>query len=252
MSYNVKSVSNTNSVNGTKNPIPIKNSDKVSNVSSGNINLGSTLIDFLLNPWFRWLTFIALTILTILAYVQEPIRFSNDKAWFVLNYKYQYFIIQIINMSIASIAFLGLWYTIPFTKSFPYLWYIPIIIIGYAYITQLTIDSPTVVDDGKTFNPPPTYMWSKKYRSIIFWGILIFDILCFLQGFIYAGVSPEYKTTILHQFVLNRFGGVNENNMTSFIYSWLGVVAVCLDIYMLYNHTTFTACEYNLPSSWNF
>ena len=228
-------------------------SNSINGVNSlGTQSLGSALMDFLLNPWFRWLSFLALTILTILGYVQEPIRFSNEKAGLGLNYKYQYFVIQIINMSIAAIAFLGLWYTIPFTKSFPYLWYIPIIIIGYAYITQLTFDSPVVEDDGKKFNPPPSYMWSKQYRGLIFWGILIFDIICFLQGFIYAGVSPQFKTTVLHQFVLNRFGGADAGNLTSFAYSWLGVAAVCLDIYMLYNQTTFRACEYKLPASWNF
>lgn len=212
---------------------------------------GGPLIDFLLQPWFRWFSFIALTILTILGYIQEPIRFSDKSDILGINFKYQYFVIQILNISIAAIAFLGLWYTIPFTKSFPYLWYIPIMIIIYAYITQLTIDSPVVKDDGEGFNPPPTYLWPKFYRAFIFWGILIFDIICFLQGFIYAGVSPEFKTTILHQFILNRFGGVEPGNLASFVYSWLGVAAVCLDIYMLYNQATFKPCNYDLPNSWN-
>jgi hypothetical protein len=224
--------------------------------ANGNIQYGtsmtSALGDFFLNPWFRWLAFIVLTILTILGYVQEPIRFSGKKDLFGVNFKYQYFVIQIINLSIAAIAFLGLWYTIPFTNKFPYLWYIPIIIIGYAYITQLTLDSPVVIDDGKTFNPPPSYLLSKGKRLIIFWGILIFDIICFVQGFIYSGVSPQFKNTVLHQFILNRFGGAEPGNLTSFTYSWLGVAAVCLDIYMLYNQSSFKACDYNLPASWNF
>ena len=219
--------------------------------SLGGTSLGGAFMDFLLNPWFRWLSFLALTILTILGYVQEPIRFSDKPDLFGVNFKYQYFVIQIINLSIAAIAFLGLWYTIPFTKSFPYLWYIPIIIIIYAYVTQLTIDSPTVVDDGKSFNPPPSYLWPKLYRGLVYWGILIFDIICFVQGFIYSGVSPQFKTTVLHQFILNRFGGADAGNVASFTYSWLGVAAVCLDIYMLYNQSTFRACDYNLPASWN-
>ena len=210
----------------------------------GGISLGSAFMDFLLNPWFRWISFITLTILTIIGYVHEPIRFSDKPDLLGVNFKNQYFVIQILNMSIAAIAFLGLWYTIPFTTSFPYLWYIPIIVIGYAYITQLTIDSPVVVDDGKSFSPPPNYLWPKTYRAL-------FDIICFIQGFIYSGVSPQFKTTILHQFILNRFGGVDAGNLTSFTYSWLGIAAVCLDIYILYNQTTFKACTYNLPSSWN-
>jgi hypothetical protein len=220
-------------------------------ITRGN-SLGGALMDFLLNPWFRWISFIVLTTLTILGYLQEPIRFSDEPSGLGLNYKWQYFVIQILNMSIASIAFLGLWYTIPFTKSFPYLWYIPIIIIGYAYITQLTVDSPVVKEDNQTFNPPPSYMWSKWNRGLIFWGILIFDIICFVQGFIYSGVSPQFKNTVLHQFILNRFGGTDPSNLASFTYSWLGVAAVCLDIYMLYNQTTFRACDYKLPASWNF
>ena len=220
--------------------------------SPGGTGLGNAFMDFLLNPWFRWLSFLALTILTIIGYVHEPIRFSGKPDILGVNFKYQYFVIQILNMSIAAIAFLGLWYTIPFTKSFPYLWYIPIIIIGYAYITQLTIDSPVVINDGKSFSPPPNYLWPKAYRALIYWGILIFDIICFIQGFIYSGVSPQFKTTILHQFILNRFGGVEPGNLTSFLYSWLGVAAVCLDIYMLYNQATFRACDYNLPAAWNF
>lgn len=217
-----------------------------------NESITSALIDFLLNPWFRWLSFIALTVLTILGYIQEPIRFSDKRDILNINYKYQYFILQIINFSLAAIAFLGLWYTIPFTNKFPYLWYIPLLIMCYAYITQITIDSPTVIDDKNDLNAPPSYLWSKDYRLWIFWGILIFDAICFLQGFLYAGIMPQFNNTVLHQFVLNRFGGANPGNIVSFTYSWLGIVAIFLDIYVLYNQINYRACDYNLPASWNY
>lgn len=210
-------------------------------------------VEILLNPWFRWISLLLLTFLTVYGYVQEPIRFSDKQAWFGLSFRYQYFVIQMINMLIAIIAFLGLWYTVPFTDKLPYLWYVPIMVLSLAYITQLSVDSGKITDDKKSLHPPPSNMLPKRTRLLIFWGILVLDIITFFQGYIYAGVSEQFKTTVLHQFILNRFGGVSDpSNVLSFSYSWIGIFAIVLDIYMLYNQMSFRACDYNLPAAWNF
>ena len=81
---------------------------------------------------------------------------------------------------------------------------------------------------------------------------ILFDILAFIQTFIYSGINVEFKTTILHQFFLNRFGGYKPGNILMFITSWLGIFGLVLDFYMLRNQINFKACKYNLPDSWNF
>lgn len=206
----------------------------------------------LINKTFRWILFGLLIILTIISYIQEPIRFSGKIIFSGITYKLYYFILICVTLFIYIFNFLGLEFTIPFSKNFPVYWYIPFIIIIYAIILDITINSTIANKNKGTLDPPPKYLLPKKYRLIIFYFIIIFDILSFIQTFIYSGINVEFKTTILHQFFLNRFGGYKPGNVLMFITSWLGIIGLILDFYMLKNQLGFKACMYNLPDSWNF
>lgn len=215
------------------------------------ISLLQNFINLLINPILRWLILGFTIILTIISYIQEPIRFSAMKSYFKINYKMQYFILICFTIFIYIFNVLTLEFTIPFSKNMPSLWYIPLIIILYSIILDITINTKTV-NNNNNFQPPPKYLLPKKYRLIILYFILIFDIIIFIQGLLYSGINIQFKTTILHQFFLNRFGGFKPGNALIFIISWLGIIGLLLDIYVIKNHNLFNACEYGLPESWNF
>lgn len=218
------------------------NSDDIINVIS----------DLIINKTFRWVILLALLTLTILSYIQEPIRYSGHIAFSGLTYKLHYFILICITLFLYIFNFLSLEFTIPFSKNLPKFWYIPIIIIIYAIILDITSKSEIVTDKKGNLEPPPKYLLPKKYRLIIYYFIVIFDILSFVQSFIYSGITIQFRTTILHQFFLNRFGALKPGNILVFVVSWLGIVGLLLDGYMLRNQILFKACDYGLPDSWNF
>jgi hypothetical protein len=132
----------------------------------------------------------------------------------------------------------------------PDMWYVPMFAILFAIITQLFIDTPAV-KVSNALSPPPKYIPAKPYRRIVYYAILVLDIIIFIQGFIYAGISKQFKTTILHQFILNRFGGTEPQNMLNFLTEWFGIIGLILDGYWVYGLETFSACSHGLPASWD-
>ncbi len=213
----------------------------------------SSLTEFLLTPGFRWFIFLIKIIITILLYLNEPQRFSFVKAFDGLSYKWHLYILAMIAVFSTFLTFLGMWSTIPFmdTTTISEYWYIPLFILYFAIITQITISSPQITNDG-TFNPPPTYMLPLKYRMMLSYASLIFDIILFAQFYIYLGISDYSKRTIMSRYILERFGGWYPGNRLDFLYEWTGILDVIYRIYILYLQNTFTACFYNLPTSWNF
>ena len=148
-------------------------------------------------------------------------------------------------------TFLSLWYTISFTDKFPYLWFIPFFILIYAILLQITVNT-TPVSKDETLNSPPDNFLPRKYRYLIYIFIVICDIIIFIQAFLYSGITTQFKTTVLHQFFLNRFGGFSAKNLFNFLTGWFGLIGLGLDFYMVYNQVNFKACQYGLPESWNF
>ena len=129
-------------------------------------NLLLSLSEFLITPPFRWILLFLSTIINIMLYVNEPMRFSFQKSFLGISYKWELYIIQIMSFIAIFLTFLGMWITIPFTTILPNYWYLPVFIIFIAIVTQITISSPQISDDG-SFNPPPTYLLPLKYRIIL-------------------------------------------------------------------------------------
>jgi hypothetical protein len=209
-------------------------------------------IDILTNETFRWIL-LGLTIsITIFAYFQEPIKYSKKKTYMGLSNKINLFVLICITLFLYFFNILGLEFTIPFSKNMPFMWYITLIIIIYSLIIDITINTRVVTNDNENLNPPPSYILPKKYRLIIYYLIIIFDVIIFIQALLYSGINPQFKKTILHQFFLNRFGGFTPKNVLTFIISWLGLIGIFLDAYMINNQHNFSACKYGLPESWDF
>lgn len=214
-------------------------------------SLLENILELLVHPNFRWINYFIVIILTIIAFSQEPIRFSKLRAFSGLTWQYHYFIMFCITMFGYLFTFLGLWYTISFTDKFPYLWYIPFFVLIYSILLHITVNTKPVSKD-ETLNAPPKNFLPRKYRYIIYVFIVIFDILIFVQTLLYSGITTQYKSTILHQFFLNRFGGFSSKNLFNFFMGWFGLIGLVLDFYMINNQINFSACQYNLPESWNY
>lgn len=209
------------------------------------------LAEFITAPIFRWLFLFLSVILNLIKYYNEPQRFSYTIAFTRLSYKWHLFIIEIICCISFSFMALSLWISIPFTKYLPDNWYIYLFIISIAIVTQVTIDSKQIIDDG-SFNPPPVYMLPDKYRIMIAYASLVINIVVMIQTYIYFGIADLSKKTILSRYFLERFGGWYSGNKLDFIYEWSGILDIVISIYILYLQTNFQACDYGLPSSWNF
>jgi hypothetical protein len=208
------------------------------------------IADFISLPQIRWFFFLSVICLTVLVFIQEPIRFSGIKGITGISMKWQIYIIAIVNALNYIITFLALWYTIPFSYKLSAYWYVPIFIIILAIYTQFTINAKITTKDG-TFNPPPDYLLPKKYRMFFHYLILVLDILIFTQFFLAEGnIGLEVKT-YLDKYIFGRFGGFIEGNRLSFLASWLGLIGLGNDIYNIQLQNNFKACKYNLPDSWN-
>jgi hypothetical protein len=207
---------------------------------------------FLTNPLLRWLFWLTVTILNFYAFIHDPLRFSTNHEFFGLPNKWFVYISRMLSFTLDVLTFFGLWFTIPFADNLPVYWFIPFIILGYAIISQYTIDSDTYTRNEGHFSPPPQYLWSKYTRIILFAVILILNIIIFTQFYIASGIKEYYNNTILHRFLLQRFGGYASGNHLAFIVAWIGLIACFFDSTMLELQYNFRACKYNLPDSWNF
>ena len=209
------------------------------------------LAEFITLPTFRWILILLSVIVNIIKYLNEPQRFSYKIAFSGLSYKWHLYFIAIISCISFCLMTIGLWQTVPFTTYLPNYWYIYIFILCLAIITQISIDTVQIKDDG-SFNPPPEYMLPDKYRIMLAYVSLILNILVMIQTYVYYGIADYSKKTILSRFVLERFGGWYSGNKMDFIYDWSGLIDIFISFYVLYIQYTFKACDYGLPESWNF
>jgi hypothetical protein len=209
------------------------------------------LAEFITTPLFRWL-FIGLSvILNIVKFLNEPQRFSAKRAFTGLTYKWHLYFIAVISCISYCFMAMGLWLNIPFTKYLPDNWYIYLFIVSMAIITQITLDTREIVDDG-SFNSPPTYMLPDKYRIMLAYASLVMNIVVMIQSYVYFGIADLSKKTVLSKYILERYGGWYSNNKVDFLYEWSGLIDIFISIYVLHLQNNFQACVYGLPASWNF
>lgn len=215
----------------------------------------TSIIQVLLTPFMRWGLFITVLILNFVAYFQDPMRMSNSICYFIECRNFA-FVISIITFTLDILTFLGLYLPIKEYSNLPDYWYIPLIVLGYAIIAQITIDTKIHIETDKSqFEPPPNNLWPKHRRIILYTAILIINILIFIQFFLdsndkYQG--NKYQGNKVIDFVLlNRFGTFTKNKL-SFLMGWFGVLGVLFDYIALRYQQTYEACMYNQSNTWNF
>lgn len=217
------------------------------------MNLSKEIINILINDSLRWILFAIVLVLNFVSFVQDPIRLSQASC-FGFPCKWFSYVAGIGTFTMDCLTLVGLWLTIPFTAMFPEYWFIPLIFIGYAIITQITIDSSTYKLEGKNanMNPPPNYLWSRNKRQTVYLIILILDIIIFLQFYLASGAKKLNGNIRMIDYVFfNRFGGYTGNEI-SFIMAWIGVFGVLLDMIAYHLSNSYAPCKYSQPDSWKF
>jgi hypothetical protein len=209
-----------------------------------------SLSDFIVTPLLRWIFMGLAFFITILQFLNEPQRFSFKKAFSGLSYKWHLYIIAVLGCITFTLMLLGMWITIPFTDKLPDFWYIYVFVLYIAIITQITVDTKQIKDDG-SFNPPPAYILPQKYRVLLSYATVIIDVIILLQMYIYFNIADKEKKTLLSRYFLERFGGWYEGNKLDFLFEWSGVIDVLFKVYILYLQKNFRGCDYGLPPSWN-
>ena len=208
---------------------------------------------FIVNPQLRWIIYFVILFVTILAYVQEPLRFSTAIGITGLEYRWETYMFGMLNLLNYFLSFFALWLTIPFVFEFPKYWFVSLFVFLFAVYTEIFVNSKPVSNENPdTFSPPPSYMYPKGQRLLIHYFILAFDIIIFTQFFLAENNLSANVQTILDKYVLGRFGGWIKGNRVNLLISWLGIIGLFYDMYNIINQSRFNACLYKLPKSWDF
>lgn len=206
---------------------------------------------------FRWFLLLSVMFLNFVAYYQDPTRYTIAKKCYLgTPCKWFDYVAGMTTFTLDVVAFIGLWYTITpswLRDPLPEFWYLPFIILGYGIITQITIDSPVVENDPDLLSSPPKYLWPQTWRIALYATIMLIDITVFCQLYLDMGVHDYRKNFKVFDLIIGgRFGGFIEGNYIQFIFAWVGLGGVLVDILALYFVIVFNSCTYNLPVSWNF
>jgi hypothetical protein len=214
-------------------------------------NIFDTLYEFYMSLGLRWFIYIIAYILNVVSYYQNPTLFTDErKCMFGIPCRWFNFIAGMGAMTLCIFGLIVLWYDAPFSKTLPDFWYVPVALITYAIIAQITISVKPVIDNGN-FNPPPEGLWPIKDRSWLYIVILILDVIFFHQMYLDGGTQLIENPRVIDDLILGRFGGWNKDKY-NFMLEWFGTIQILLDILAIYHIAGFKACDYALPNSWNY
>jgi hypothetical protein len=199
----------------------------------------------------KWFVATSFFILNFFSYYQNPILFTNLSNCYGLPCRWFNLITGILNLTLNLIGIIGLWYCAPFTQYLPDYWYIPLAILSYAVIIQITLSVKTTIDDGKSLNPPPQNLWPKLNRTILQVVITILDVIFFHQMYLDGGKQLVNNPRVLDNFILGRFGGWNESKF-EFLLGWWGIIGLIIDVLTIIQVYSFQSCDYDLPPSWDY
>ena len=107
--------------------------------------------EFIITPLFRWILLFLSIIISIIQYYNEPQRYSYAITFDGLSYKWHLYILTVFICITSVLTIIGFWASIPFTDLLPDYWYFALLIILLAIVTQITVDSDQIKDDG-SFN----------------------------------------------------------------------------------------------------
>ncbi len=198
-------------------------------------NILPYLYDFFMSVGFRWFIYILLLILNIYVYSQNPKLYTNARKCYKLNCKIFTFLSGMITITLILFGLIILSYIAPFSNSIPDYWYIPVIILIYGIMIQITLTAKIELEDGR-FNPPPENLLSKHYRIII--NVFLFILLLIFLTQLYLDNNAGSA----------RFSNINYNLLLQIF----AIITILNNIFELKDVIGFYACDYSLPLSWDF
>ncbi len=200
---------------------------------------------------FRWIILLSILVLHIYTYYQNPKLFTNAKKCYKLNCRVITFLIGIFSITLMILSLITLWYVTPFTDALPDYWYIPLVILIYALVIQITVSIKVEIEDG-SFNPPPEFLISKKHRTIVYVVLLVLSIIYFIQLYLDGGINlVNNSNRYVDHYILGRFGGVSKDNYNFFI-EWFAIIKILVGVLAIKDVADFYACDYGLPASWDY
>jgi hypothetical protein len=212
--------------------------------------LGPLISKFYMSIGFRWFIYMSAFLLNILAYYENPVLFTDSKKCYGMSCRLFSFLAGMCAMALGIFGLIALWYCAPFSSFLPDYWYIPVAIITFAIIAQITISVEVQTDNGE-FNHPPEFLWRKQYRYYLYVLILILDLIFFHQLWIDGGKQLIENPRVIDDLILGRFGGWNENKF-NFMVEWFGSIQILFDILAIWQINSFQSCNYGLPPSWDY
>ncbi len=210
----------------------------------------NVLLNIISNNGIRYMFIITNMILNVVAYYNNPGRFSKQKYIGLIPAKWFNYLTGIITFSSDTITLIGLWLLIPITTYLPRYWYVAVLVLGYGIITQITIDTKTYTKDD-TLSPPPKYLMNKSKRIILYTTIFLINFFVFIPFYIDSGEQSGKTARVVDIVLLNRFGGLTSSRIAMYM-AIFTLVSIFLDGLALDEQIRFEACAYELPNSWNF
>jgi hypothetical protein len=213
-------------------------------------NVGGVIKGLYMSIGFRWFIYMTAFILNILAYYENPLLFTDARKCLGLPCRLFNFISGMCAMALGIFGLIALWYCAPFTSFLPDYWYIPVAILTFAIIAQITISVEVQTDNGE-FNHPPQYLWGKTDRNYLYVLLLVLDLIFFHQLWMDGGKQLIENPRVIDDLILGRFGGWNQNKF-NFMVEWFGVIQIVFDILAIWQIKSFRSCDYGLPASWDY
>lgn len=222
------------------------------------------------NKIIRWTLVFLGIFFNLLNYLGSPYRLSskdNCVGPFKCYNGYFYIFIIIFVLQVLFVLYLNS-IEIPITK-LPKLWWISIpFIFGVLFIniysgnitynfdcrnykkeddcnykTECMFKKDMCLD--KYFSKPWS-VFSKGFRSFTTYGLLLILSVSFVIEY-FNNYIPSNEP--LNFVILNRFGGIKNNPITS-SFAWIQIITIILSIIILHTNNTYIPCKYNLPSNW--
>ena len=164
---------------------------------------------FYMSTELKWFIYIIVLILNFIAYYQNPVLRTDIPKCFGMSCRWFSFITGIGAMCIYLFGLVGLWYVAPFSSNMPDYWYIPVIILSYAIIIQMTISVRMYTDNG-TLNPPPSDLWGIRDRIRLYTLILVLDTIFFHQMYLDGGQTLMKTHRVWDKYIISRFGSITN------------------------------------------
>ena len=172
------------------------------------------MLDYLLDNTFRWILILSVFIMNFFVYYYDPDRRRNALC-FKISCKWFAYINAMVRYTINIFILLG---TI-FLDGFNIIWFLPVIVLGYAIMTQIAIDTPDIVEEKIR---PPDYKLSKNSRLILLAIVMLLNIIIFVQLYV---ASRDCKLKL--------------------VVEWLAILIILTNVYGIYANRIHKDCVYN-------